>query len=310
MKYIDNVQFEKEYIYTYLNEYGYECYPFNIIYKLEIESIDFFDITILYGNNGSGKSTLLNVIAEKLNCSRKTDLYKHILHTYKVIDGVHVPYKFKPMDDINEYLDVNMVLDDYGRRPIERPAIIKYISSEDVFSEIDNTIKHNRRSSEEILNAIEDKHEIIRKAKDDNFKYRCMADYERMKQVNEVYANSDYKYALKHTTKRAYKINSNGETALMYFDNIFENDGIYLLDEPENCLSPVFQLKLMEIIEYVTKYCGCQFIIATHSPLILSLKSAKIYNLDKSPVEVNKWNELENVKLYYEFFKSREKEFD
>lgn len=301
MKYIDVIRFDSRSIAGYMDRYSWEDYPCRLLFDMKLRDITCSDVTILYGNNGSGKSTILNLIVEKIGCSRKNKLYKHTMYG----SSIYVPF-----DGMVDCMEIETVLDEYGRRNIDLPYIKRLITSDDIFKELENTIINNKKSSEEMKNAIEDKYDIIEKAQDDNFRYRCMADYDRMMQVKEAYKNSDYKYAIKHTTKRAYKLNSNGETALMYFDNIFENDGIYLLDEPENCLSPIFQLKLMEIIEYVSKYCGCQFIIATHSPLILSLNDAKIYNLDKRPVEVNKWNELGNVKLYYEFFKKREKEFN
>lgn len=52
-----------------------------------------------------------------------------------------------------------------------------------------------------------------------------------------------------------------------------------------------------------------QFIIATHSPFLLSIRGAKIYDLDEDPVYVKQWTELENVRAYYNFFKLHEKEF-
>lgn len=56
-------------------------------------------------------------------------------------------------------------------------------------------------------------------------------------------------------------------------------------------------------------FFGCQFIIATHSPFLLSMPQAKIYDLDEEIVDVKKWYELENVKAYYDFFKKHEQEF-
>ena len=97
---------------------------------------------------------------------------------------------------------------------------------------------------------------------------------------------------------------SNGENALQFFDKEIESDSIYLLDEPENSMSPQFQLQLKGLIEDSVRYKNCQFIIATHSPFILALRHAKIYNLDVSPVSVEKWNELENVRFYFDFFMS------
>lgn len=57
------------------------------------------------------------------------------------------------------------------------------------------------------------------------------------------------------------------------------------------------------------RFFGCQFIISTHSPLLLAIKGAKIYDLDESPVSVKPWTSLENVRTYYEFFKHHDSEF-
>ena len=97
---------------------------------------------------------------------------------------------------------------------------------------------------------------------------------------------------------------------MRFFDSELENDGLYLLDEPENSLSPEFQVQLMRLIVECSRYCNCQFIIATHSPFLLSIPGAKIYNLDDNPVDVCDWTELENVRFYYDFFKSHEDEFE
>lgn len=80
-------------------------------------------------------------------------------------------------------------------------------------------------------------------------------------------------------------------------------------DEPENSLSVERQLELVKFIEVSVRFFGCQFIIATHSPFLLSMKNAKIYNLDESPMRVSEWTTLPNVRTYYDFFKSHEGEF-
>ena len=91
-------------------------------------------------------------------------------------------------------------------------------------------------------------------------------------------------------------------------DNI-EPDNLYLLDEPEVSLSPQNQVKLAQKINQTARHLGIQFIIATHSPFMLGILNAKIYNLDTKEYEVQKWSKLENVKYFYNFFKDREEEF-
>ena len=65
----------------------------------------------------------------------------------------------------------------------------------------------------------------------------------------------------------------------------------------------------MSFIEDSARFLGCQFIISTHSPFLLAMRGAKIYDLDENPVDVKRWTELENVHIYYDFFKTHENEF-
>ena len=102
---------------------------------------------------------------------------------------------------------------------------------------------------------------------------------------------------------------SNGESAYKYFVEKVEEDGLYLLDEPENSLSPARQLELKQYIEDSARFFGCQFILSTHSPFLLSMHGAKIYDLDADPVDIKRWTELENVRSYYAFFKDHDEEF-
>ena len=95
---------------------------------------------------------------------------------------------------------------------------------------------------------------------------------------------------------------SNGETALSYFNDLLISGRLYLLDEPENSLSPVFQMKLADMISECAHYCDCQFVIASHSPFILSIKDAVIYDLDSESAIAKEWYELENMKIYFNLF--------
>ena len=63
-----------------------------------------------------------------------------------------------------------------------------------------------------------------------------------------------------------------------YFTEKILDGGLYLLDEPENSLSPQKQLELLQFLEDSVRFYDCQFIIATHSPFLLSLKGARIYD--------------------------------
>jgi len=102
---------------------------------------------------------------------------------------------------------------------------------------------------------------------------------------------------------------SNGESAFGIFQDRIRENALYLLDEPENSLSVKLQKQLATFLEESVRFYGCQLVISTHSPFILSLKGAKIYDLDSRPVEVRKWTELENVRVWHDFFEDHKQEF-
>ena len=184
------------------------------------------------------------------------------------------------------------------------PKNSKIIASEDVFNHILNIREENIKNEK---NSLKLKKEYS-KIKKGNVKFGGLKDYESLVAQNEVRSKTQTSFIRERTN--FIKQFSNGESSLRFFDSELENDGLYLLDEPENSLSPEFQVQLMRLIVECSRYCNCQFIIATHSPFLLSIPGAKIYNLDDNPVDVCDWTELENVRFYYDFFKSHEDEFE
>ena len=115
---------------------------------------------------------------------------------------------------------------------------------------------------------------------------------------------------IKSRIEENFKEFSNGQTSLEFFDKELKENGLYLLDEPENSLSPKFQIELIQLLLELSRFFKCQFIIATHSPFLLSIPDAKIYDLDSIPVIKKKWYELENMKIYYNFFKENKDKFE
>lgn len=142
-----------------------------------------------------------------------------------------------------------------------------------------------------------------------NFKFTSLDDYEELKKINSVRRNTMSKYVRKNLVDNIRE-HSNGESAFIYFSEKIKENALYILDEPENSLSPEKQIKLTEFLIDSARFYNCQFVIATHSPFILSMKGAKIYDLDEDRVDVKKWTELENVRTYYEFFKKHGPEFE
>lgn len=145
-------------------------------------------------------------------------------------------------------------------------------------------------------------------SKNRGFKLESMADYDELIKVN-ISKRMTKSQFIRRFSQRDVKEQSNGESAFAYFTDKIREDALYLLDEPENSLSPERQIELLQFIEDSARFYGCQFIIATHSPFLLSLKGAKIYDFTSVPISTKKWTELKNVRTYYNFFKKYENDF-
>jgi len=99
--------------------------------------------------------------------------------------------------------------------------------------------------------------------------------------------------------------NSHGESFLKLFRSRFVPGGLYLLDEPEAPLSPTSQLGLIAMLKEMVNE-DAQFIIATHSPILLAFPGATIYTFDETPVKRVAYDELEHVRLTRDFLNEPE----
>lgn len=255
-------------------------YPFFVLSKHGLERLDFEPITILYGGNGSGKTTALNVIAEKLSVKR---------------DALYNRSNF--FEDYTELCRY----DTDGRLPRDR----RIITSDDVFDYMLNL----RGLNEGIDTKREELFYEYSEAKNSQFQMQSLDDYDELKKVCQARGNSRSQFVRSRLANNVRE-QSNGESAFLYFTDKIRENGLYLLDEPENSLSPEKQLELKQFLEESVRFFGCQLIIATHSPFLLSIPNAKIYDFDEKTVDVKPWTKLANVRAYYDFFKTHEKEFN
>ena len=138
---------------------------------------------------------------------------------------------------------------------------------------------------------------------------KSMEDYDRLTKVNKTRRKSQTQFVKSELMDNIREL-SNGESAYKYFTDKIGENGLFILDEPENSLSPKRQMELKRFIEDSVRFFGCQFILSTHSPFLLSMQSAKIYDLSEPAVSVKKWTELENIHLYRDFFISNNDRFE
>lgn len=257
-------------------------YPFGILSKRRLECLDFAPVTILYGGNGSGKTTALNVMAEKLGLPRDT------------------PYnRSNFFEDYADRCDFRL-----AGPAASLPAVSRVITSDDVFDFMLNIRTLNQgidRKREELFD------EYL-EAKYSHFQMRSLADYEELKKVSLSRSKTQSKF-VREMLMDNVREHSNGESAFLYFQEKMQEAGLYLLDEPENSLSPERQQELAQFLENSARFFDCQLIIATHSPFLLAIHGAKIYDLDEDPVDVKKWTQLSNVRAYYDFFQAHSREF-
>jgi predicted ATPase len=142
---------------------------------------------------------------------------------------------------------------------------------------------------------------------------------ERLRQVDEEFVtSSDWAKGLAKGPARAsladmerrYGVdldaNSHGQSFLKLFGARFVPGGLYLLDEPEAPLSPQSQLGLIALIGDMLRQ-EAQFIIATHSPILLGFPGAVIYSCDRTPIEAVPYEELDHVVITRDFLNSRER---
>ena len=271
------------------NGYIDNTYPCYLFPTKKLEEINFDKITILYGGNGSGKSTLLNLIAKKLELNRVSPF-----NSSELFDSYTKACKYE------------IGFDDEGFQH-RIPNGSRIICSDDIFDYM-LTVRTNNIDTAE--NIEEGRDEWANLKFGETIKFSGMKDYEALRlQVMARSKSVSRRQFIRRTVGTEVKLNSNGETALEYFDMKMRNDTLYCLDEPENSLSPKHQIKLASMLENMAHYCGCQLIIATHSPFLLAMSGARIYDLDEAPVNIKNWWELENPKMYYEFFKRHEKLF-
>lgn len=98
---------------------------------------------------------------------------------------------------------------------------------------------------------------------------------------------------------------SHGQRHIRYFDSTYRRRGLYFLDEPENALSPKKQIDLLRILKESSLQGQMQFIIVTHSPILLSYPEAAIYSFDHIPIQEIAYEDTDYYKIYKDFLNNR-----
>jgi predicted ATPase len=100
---------------------------------------------------------------------------------------------------------------------------------------------------------------------------------------------------------------SHGQSLMAFFKSRFKIKGIYFLDEPETALSPKSQLKLLKLLADMGRAGHAQFIVATHSPILLACPGAKILSFDETPVKEIEYENTDHYRIYKDFMADPQK---
>ncbi len=278
--YFPGEESEADFLFGLKTTYDQSVYPYGVLPRAGLNEIIFRPVTILYGGNGSGKSTALNVIAEKLRLLRGS-AYNRSRFFEDYVDRCRASLE----------------------EPIPRESRI--ITSDDVFDMMLDIRAVNEGIDRRREHLAEDFYDL----KQEKFQIRSLDDLDHLHRINQARSKTMSRF-IENESGKSLRERSNGESALMFFQNKIEMDTLCLLDEPENSLSPENQLALADFLMESVRYCGNQLVISTHSPFLLAFPGAKIINLDDHSRPVESWTQLNNPRVYYDFFKKHEREFE
>ncbi len=220
------------------------------------------EVTFLIGENGSGKSTLL----EGLACA---------------IGSITVGSQ--QVEDDSSLREVRALAQTMRLRWTKRTRRGFFLRSEDFFGYA-RRMKQVREELEADLRAVEADSRLSSTAKA----------YGRLPYAREI-----------DDLQRRYGENldahSHGESFFTLFQSRFVPNGLYLLDEPEAPLSPVRQLSLISMLSALVKERNAQFLIATHSPILMALPGATLYSFDGGVIHQIAYEETEHVQITRDF---------
>ncbi len=277
--YFPGEEAESDFLFGLKTTYDQSVYPYGILPRVGLNEIFFRPLTILYGGNGSGKSTALNVIAEKLRLERSS-AWNHSRFFQDYVDRCRV--------SLEEAV----------------PGGSRIITSDDVFDMMLDIRCMNEGIDRKREKLVEDYFDLKR----EKFQIRSLQDLDHLRRINQARSKTLSRFVAGESVN-SLRERSNGESALLYFQNRMEMDTLCLLDEPENSLSPENQLLLADFLTECVRYGGNQLVISTHSPFLLSLPGAKIINLDDHSRVAESWTHLKNIRVYFDFFLNHAEEF-
>jgi predicted ATPase len=244
-------------------------FPFTVPIICSLPTLNFTtSVTFLVGENGSGKSTFLEAVAS-------------------AADSIAVG---------SDELDRDTSLANVGKLGkvlkltwSKRTRNGFFLRAEDYFGYAKRLARIRQELEQEVR-------EIDEEYKDRSAYARSLA---RMAHMGQL-------HALRTQYNGDLDERSHGESFFTFFKARFNANGLYLLDEPEAPLSPLRQLAFLSLLKEMVEEHNAQFIIATHSPILMAYPGAVILSFDQAPVSPVAYDDLEHVSLTRDFLNNRE----
>lgn len=243
-------------------------YPFDLpMFRLS-QTIEFDQpVTIFVGDNGAGKSTLLELLACKLNLPRISK------------DTAYLDPEFSALKTALPFVHLNLSVRPQGF----------FFRSEDFISYI-RFLEEAKAASEAELKRIEAEY------KNHSEYAKMMASSPHMRTIGEI----DGMY------EKPLSDQSHGESYLDFFASRLRPKRLYLMDEAEVPLSIAHQLTLLVMIKDAVRD-GCQFLISTHSPVLMAYPGASIRRVDSDGVQPIAYEDIASVALLKDFLNNKER---
>lgn len=245
-----------------------QAFPFNLPVIRSLDILNFtVPVTFFVGENGSGKSTLLEAIA----CA---------------VDSVVVGSE--PLKSDKTLAEVRTLAQQLQCTWNKRTHKGFFLRAEDFFGYAKKMAQTRQELKEDLQNVEKD--------------------YSNRSPEAAAYARMPYARELGDIQQRygsGLENQSHGESFLALFQSRFVPGGLYLLDEPEVPLSPVRQLALISALKTMVEQ-DSQFIIVTHSPILMAFPGAQILSFDDPPLRPVQYRDLEHVNLTRDFLNNPE----
>jgi len=245
-----------------------DTFPFDLEIVKSLRELQFTSpVTFFVGENGSGKSTVMEAIA----CAVESITVGS--------ESVKTDKTLAPVRKLAQYFRLAWT---------KRTRKGFFLRAEDFFGYA-KSMRTTREELEQDLGKVDQEYEG---------RSNYAADLARLPYRNEL-------AAIQNRYGKDLDNYSHGESFLTLFQSRFVPDGLYLLDEPEAALSPNRQLTFISAIKQMIQE-NAQFIIATHSPIILAFPDATILNFRDGRIQQVQYSELEHVNLTKEFLNNPE----